>query len=343
VLINYQKKDRTFTKTYKNIRKRGKQQFVKIKTENGKWKYKLNENGKKIPLIAKGDSIRGQLHKESLFGSIKIDNVLWLVERYPINTFTSINDCKHIVDHRIRELVRTTLQSRIDKGISFDKAKFEPIFFDNNKTEIKKVRCKVAAGRGYLTKDKALVIKQHTFLSNHIHKQNIYAQNEENYIYLLYEGLDEKRKILRSYKILNLFEISSLGIHNEKELLKEKHYQTTFKLIGKKKHEMKLSAIIKVGNRVILFDKQKEELTNLSPKEINRRLYSVFKFNEPSTAYVFLKHHLEAMPTSEISSVEKDYKPDVYQPVLALTADKLNCLIEHKDFMMYPDGEIKFK
>jgi hypothetical protein len=33
--------------------------------------YKLDESGKKIPIIAKGDTIRGQLHKETFFAAIK--------------------------------------------------------------------------------------------------------------------------------------------------------------------------------------------------------------------------------------------------------------------------------
>jgi CRISPR-associated endonuclease Csn1 len=55
VLINFQPDYRTLTHTYKKVRKRGKLQFVKYKGEDGKWHFKMNVNGNKIPLIAKGD------------------------------------------------------------------------------------------------------------------------------------------------------------------------------------------------------------------------------------------------------------------------------------------------
>jgi CRISPR-associated endonuclease Csn1 len=72
VLINYQAQHRTLTPTYKTVRKRGEVQYVKEKLANGKWQYKLNKEGNQIPLVADGDSIRGQLHKESFFGAIKM-------------------------------------------------------------------------------------------------------------------------------------------------------------------------------------------------------------------------------------------------------------------------------
>ena len=54
VLINFQPQHSTLTPTFKNVRKRGRQQFVKRKTTDGRWQYKLTEEGEKIPLIAKG-------------------------------------------------------------------------------------------------------------------------------------------------------------------------------------------------------------------------------------------------------------------------------------------------
>lgn len=73
-LNNYQARNNLLIDTYKNVRKRGKQQFLKEEL-NGKWHYKLDENGKKIPLIAKGDTIRGQLHKESFFAEVKLPEI----------------------------------------------------------------------------------------------------------------------------------------------------------------------------------------------------------------------------------------------------------------------------
>ncbi|MDR3668856.1 MAG: HNH endonuclease domain-containing protein, partial [Ignavibacteriaceae bacterium] len=70
-LINYLNQDRTLVPVKKVVRKRGRSQFVKEKLPDGKWQYKKDVDGNRIPLIATGDSIRGQLHKETFFGAIK--------------------------------------------------------------------------------------------------------------------------------------------------------------------------------------------------------------------------------------------------------------------------------
>lgn len=343
VLINFQPNHRTLIPTYKNVRKRGKQQFVKEKLQNGKWQYKLNNEGELIPLIAKGDTIRGQLHKESFFGAIKLNNgnEKWLVERYPIASFTSIADCKHIVDETVKEIVRSTLEKRMSEGQSFEKSKLEPIPFPNGKEVIKKVRCKVAAGRGYLTPEKALEVKKHTFLSKHDYKHFIYAQNEENTICLHYG--DEENKT-RGFRIVGLFELSGLHLSDYKAISGEKYYQTIEVGRGKNKKELQLNHIIKTGTKVILFKDNVEELKALSLPELLARLYRVYKFNEPapSTVYVYLQHHLEARPNDILGNGDNEIKFDTYQPRIFLNSTKFTCALEGIHFNIQPDGEIRW-
>lgn len=343
VLINFQPQHRTLTHTYKNVRKRGKQQFVKEKLPDGKWQYKLNEASEMIPLKAKGDTIRGQLHKESFFGAIKLHNgnEKWLVERYPIASFTNISDCKHIVDEKVREIVQTTLEKRMSEGESFEKAKLQPIPFPNGKEVIKKVRCKVAAGRGYLTPEKALEIKKHTFLSKHDYKQFIYAQNEENTICLYYE--DDKKEA-RAFRIVGLFELSGLHLPDYKAISGEKYYQMIEVGRGKNKKELPLKFIIKTGSKVILFKDNLEELKELLQSELLARMYRVYKFNEPapSTVYVYLQHHLEARSNDVLGNGENEIKLDKYQPRIFLNSTKFTCALENIHFNILPDGEIRW-
>jgi CRISPR-associated endonuclease Csn1 len=341
VLINFQPQHRTLTPTYKNVRKRGKQQFLKEKLPNGKWQYKLNDQGERIPLVAKGDSIRGQLHKESFFGAIKLKNgnEKWLVERYPISTFTSISDCKHIIDEKVKGIVQSTLEKRISEGQSFEKAKLEPILFPNGKEVIKKVRCKVVAGRGYLTPEKALEIKKHAFLSKHEYKQFIYAQNEENTLCLYYEDEGNNE---RAFRVVGLFELSSLHLRNYKAITGEKYYQTIEVGRGKNKKELRLKYIIKPGMRVILFKDNWEELKELRTPELLARLYRVYKFNEPapSTVYVYLQHHLEARPNDVLGNGVNEINFDKYQPRIFLNSSKFACALEGLHFNIQPDGVI---
>lgn len=341
VLINFQPQYRTLTDTKKNIRKRGKQQFVKYNS-NGKWYFKLDIEGKKIPLIANGDSIRGQLHKESFFGAIKLNGELTLAERYPISSFTSINDCKNIIDKKVREIVKETIEMRIANGQTFDKAKLDPIPFPSGKAIIKKVRCKVAAGRGFLSPEKALEIHKHDFLSKHDYKQYVYAQNEENTLCLYYEHRKEN-SIDRAFRIVGLFELSKLKLKNISDIKDETYYKTIEIGKGKNTKEIPISNILKVGTKVIFYKESLEELKDLEKYNLLKRLFRIYKFNEMGTPNMFLQNHLEARKNDLLDDGDTLFDPSKNQYRLKLKADKFTCAIEGKHFEIKPDGEIIWK
>ena len=71
VLINFLADHPTLTPTYKTARKRGKVQFVKEKKADGKWQYKLDRDGNKIPLIAQGDSIKTNCTRKVILERLK--------------------------------------------------------------------------------------------------------------------------------------------------------------------------------------------------------------------------------------------------------------------------------
>ena len=339
VLNNYQAKNRTLTPTFKNVRKRGEIQYVKYKEANGKWNYKLDDKGNKIPLIAKGDSIRGQLHKESFFGAIKNDGVLNLVERYPISSFTSIKDCNHIVDKNIQKIIQTELEKRISGGLSFDKAKLEPISFPNSKTIIKNVRCKVAAGRGYLTTEKAITIRQHDFKSKKEYKNSVYAQNDSMELCLYYEERTPDCKTERAFRIISLFELSQLKLRKISELFQLQDYNN----LTKKKSSIPLYNIIQVGKRVIMFKESQEELKNIDDNKLLSRLFIIYKFNDvASTKYIYLQNHIEARKNEELGDGDTSFDTSKYQPRLKLRADEFTCVIENKHFIINLDGSINW-
>lgn len=355
-LINYIAQDRTLTPTIKYVRKRGRIQYVKEKLESGKWQYKLDDKGKQIPLIVQGDSIRGQLHKETFYGAIKenSDEVITYVVRKAVKDFKSEKEFEDIVDPVVRKVISKTIADRIKDGKLFKEAIAEQIWMvDGNgnfkKTDkngnqllpIRHVRCKARAGRGYFTK--ALQLKEHIFKSEHEHKQWYYVQNEINYLFLLYENQNND-KISRAYKIINLLDIVNLDIHDPDELFRIPSYQVLEKGKGKKKTLFQLKHILKAGQRVLLWNEHPEELRDLERKELLKRLYKIYKFNEISvTAYVYLKHHNEARTDTELPDGEKIFDLNRYQPVITLTPDKLKCLIEGIDFEITFDGEILMK
>lgn len=342
VLINYQADHRTLIPTYKTVRKRGKVQFVKEKLSSGKWQYKLDKDGNKIPIIAQGDTVRGQLHKESYFGAIKNKGELNLVERYPIAAFTSITDCKNIVDDAVRTIVKDTLEKRMSEGLSFEKAKLDPIPFPNGKALIKKVRCKVAAGRGYLTPEKAIEIQKHNFLSKHNYKHHIYAQNDQNTYCLLYESNFEN-KVEQAFRIVGLFELSKLGIKNEKELFQDNYYNKIETGRGNKKKEIPLSQILKVGTKVIFYKEHLEELKELPNKELLKRVFRIYKFNETGAPLVFLQNQIEARPNDKLGDGDTVFNNEAYQSRLKCVASNFICAIENKHFEIKLDGVVNWK
>lgn len=341
VLINFQARHRVLTPTYKNVRRRGKLQYVKEKLPNGKWQYKVDKDGNKIPLVAKGDSIRGKLHKESFFGAIKNNSELTLVERCPIASFTSINDCKSIVDRAVQKIVREELEGRISEGLSFDKARLEPIPFPNGKEIIKKVRCKVAAGRGYLTPEKALEIQKHAYLSKHNYKQHIYAQNDQN-VYCLYYELLEENKVYKAFRIVGLFELAKLSISRDFELFNNDHYNKIETGKGSKRKQLLLTHILKLGTRVLLYSKHLDELKGAPNKDLSKWFFRIYKFNEMGTPNLFLQNHLEATRNELLDDGDTAFNPSSYQYRLKIKADKFTAAIESKHFEVMPDGEIKW-
>jgi CRISPR-associated endonuclease Csn1 len=342
LVINYLPEHRTLVPTEKIVRKRGRIQFVKQKLDDGKWRYKLDANGKKIPLVAKGDSIRGQLHKLSNFGAINNGEKIILVERYPIASFTSIADCRNIVDKTVRELVENALYERKQSGMSFDKAKQEPIPFHKGNEVIKKVRCKVAAGRGYLGTDKAIKIGKHNFESKHEYKRSVYVQNEENTYCLYYENTMDGITN-RAFKIIGLYELAQLKIKDEKQLLKEPYYNTIIYGKGKKQLELPLVKILKVGTKCIFYSESIEELKDLTKPELLKRLFRIYKFNDIGvTKYIYLQNHLEASKNELLGNGDGQFEKTKYQSRLMLNPDKFICAIEGVHFEIKLDGEIKW-
>jgi len=338
VLINFQGQQRALTPTYKNVRKRGRQVYVKERGPDKHMKYKLDEKGQWIPLKARGDSIRGQLHKESVFGIINRNGEKWLVERYAISQFTSINDCRNIVDDAVRKIVRDGLERRMAAGESFEKAKHGEIFFPSGKAAIKKVRCRVAAGRGYLTQEKALEISRRTHLSRHDYKQVAYAQNEENILCLYYEDGSE-----RGLRIVGLFELAQLKVKSFHDLEKEKYYQTMEVGKGKNRRQLPLAHIITTGMKAIVWQNEKEELKELSRQDLLRRLFRIYKFNERPSPFVYLQNHLEARPNDVLGYGDSEIDINDYQPRLSLSAGNFKCALEGHDFAVSLDGAIEWK
>ncbi|MHB8904613.1 MAG: type II CRISPR RNA-guided endonuclease Cas9 [Melioribacteraceae bacterium] len=379
ILVNHLTQNRTLTLTKKYVRKRGKIQYVKEKLSDGKCAYKRDEAGNKIPIIAQGDSIRGQLHEESFLGAIKefekdengkpkLENgiaiykkekdgseKLTFVKKILLKDFTSVEDFEKIVDKTVRAVITNEVEKRIENGETFKDAIQENIWMvdengnpkmidkkGNPIAPMRHVRCKVTAGRGYLTRDKALEIKEHAMPSKQEHKQFVYAKNDEMSLCLFYEG-NVNGKIERAFRLIGLFEMSQYRLKRVTDIANNPEFQFCEVGRGKNKTLIPLSSVITTGTHVLIYKESSDELRELNNKELLKRLYRVYKFNEAPSAYIYLQHHLEARPDGELGVGETGIELAKYQARLKLVANNFNCLLEEKHFTITLDGEIVLK
>lgn len=353
ILINHQSKDQTLTPAHRRKRIRGK--VVK-----DKW--------------LTGDCIRGPLHKDTYYGAVKYpktdDNGLPIVKdgHYVYDTDKSGNeiitmvkrillsdlkesDIKNILDPTIRKRIETVLAQRKADGKSFETAIKEPIWLldkDGNEIKITKngqpvlpirhVRCKAAVGRGIFTKATALAIKKQTYPSSKDYKNYYYVQNDRNYLCLLYEGV-KKGKVERMFKFLNYFEIAQLHIKSVDDLKKIEY----FNHVVEKKCEFNLTAIVKDGTRVIMWEQSPDEILDLPRQELSRRLYIVYKFNFKGANCIYLRNHIDARNDIKKEEDFTTFDKSIYQAQLTLVANSFNCLIENRDFTITEIGEIVLK
>ena len=238
VLINHVSKDQTLSETRKNVRKRGEIEFLRDRATN---KFIKDENGKKIPMKMQGANIRGQLHDVTYFGAIKPverneegfakketgnyilrqkdgKDEIWLVKRYEIENAN--------LDDMVDIPLRNYIQKQLVNGSKINEV------FDFNNNKIRHIRCRVKS----LTPQKAIYFKNHVFKSKHTHKEQYIARNTPggNYINLLYEGINSKNEVVRSYRIISLFEFSELGLKDTELLKFDEAYKSVLRSVLKK-------------------------------------------------------------------------------------------------------------
>ncbi len=350
VLINHRSKDQFFTPAKRRVRTRGK---VVMNKETSKERW------------TDGDSARGRLHKDTFFGAIRLPKGkqkdgkfsydektkgLTIVVRIPITKFSSLNELDIIIDPHLKNMLCRIVKERMDEGMSFTKAINQKIWMlDRNGKEIKQdkngrplsplrhVRCRVKTGRGFMTFETSLDIKSHTHQSqkklvnieNRNYKKFIYAQNDTNYLFLLYEGM-KKGKIERKSRIINNLEAVKITKEYDTTDLDSLFKQNQeFKEIVEKGIFYHLKSVLKVGTRILLWKENPEEIFDIKndKEELSKRLYRVVKFNNTGSDYVYLSHHLNA----KSDAIDKK-----------LVANKINCLVEHQDFEIDELGNIIF-
>ncbi|MBC7523349.1 MAG: type II CRISPR RNA-guided endonuclease Cas9 [Flavobacterium sp.] len=365
ILVSHHTPDNVKKQSKKIIRIRGKKQYVAEvendatgktiakKDAHGKVIYKLNNKGERIPRLQQGDTVRGSLHQDSIYGAIK--NPLNIEEiRYVIRKdLESIKatDVESIVDEVVKEKVKEAIANKVllISSNAQQKNKLDGTVWMNESKgiAINKVRLYANSVKN------PLQIKEHSALSKsrHEHKQKVYGQNDENYCMALYE-LDGKR----DFELINNFNLAKLikqgqgyyPLNKEKEV-KGKKVQIP---IAKSNNR---DVVLKRGQQVVFYDKDVE-----TPKDITEiidfkgRIYIIEGLsiqriksgnNEFEYGVIMLRFHKEARKADEIK--KDNFKPDGIfklgenKPTRKMNQNQLTAFVEGIDFKVMPSGKFE--
>jgi CRISPR-associated endonuclease Csn1 len=359
-LINNSTRNKATVQTAKYVRRRGK--IVYLTDKEGEFLF--DENGFKIPKVAKGDTIRGQLHNESMLGAIKLPKIdpngqplrnengqFVYPEKEPITYvirktliygdlgFTKREQLRNIID----PVVRQKVLDHIDKyGLNKETFK-HPIWMNEEKgIRINKVRISTDVNT-------PLSIRKHIFSSSKEYKKYYYAETAKgaNIICALYQHF-WKGKIEREIEIVNLMDAAQL-VSND--LLNEKGDISLSKL-NKSGEKIEPYALLKQGTKVIFYQNNLDELKDLDKSTLIKRMYRVLKFTEGRITF---EYNLEARSSNDISAKASELKDKNYfngysnvdinnpKPRLRLSKGNFNFALENKHFEVMPDGEIKWQ
>ncbi len=358
IINNLKDQDQTLTPAKKIVRKRGRIEYLRDKNGN----YLRDSEGDKKPKIAKGDSVRGQLHKDTFYGKIKIaakgengsilrdddGSIKYLKDEkgnevYQMVGRKLIDNINFKTDLIVDENLGNHLKQQLENGAKPNELK------DFQGKTIRRIRCVVKSGRGVMNPDNVTVVKEQTYKSNYEYKNYYYTDSGDNYMFGLYEN-EFGRKIIS----INVFDSTKLSINQNEDSLKDifKSVEPVKIGLGKKAMEGKLIHIFIPGQKVIFFLEDKDELKDLDSETLSKRLYYIKRFHQAERGSIVFQHHLEARNDEELSkefgnlgkngfSLEK-FTNEFSPPRLLFTPKKDVFIIEGKDFQMNLDGSIKY-
>lgn len=346
ILVSHHTPDNVKKQSKKILRVRGKKQYVAEierdvngkaitkKDSNGKIIFKLDEEGKKLPRFQQGDTVRGSLHQDSIYGAIKnplnTDEIRYII-RKDLESLKS-NDIDNIVDETVKAKVKEAVVNKIllIASNAQQKNKLEGNVWMNEEKQIPINKVRIYAN----SVKNPLEIKTHNVLSKsrHEHKQKVYGQNDENYGLAIYEGFDKKGNIKRSYEAINLLDAGDYFKKSKSE------HRFLYPISPERdENDLNLRFIARKGLLVIFYRKDENEIWQLNNSEISNLFYKLVKLDNQGR--VTFRHHTEAKQASLLKEhYNINYNEKVEQ--LRLQVSKLNCLIEGVDFRQSPTGKI---
>jgi len=303
---------------------------------------KIQTNDKQKVIYQKGDTIRGGLHQEGIYGAIKQEGEVVYVKRkylqYDIqgtSGFKEFLQLDKIVDSEVKRKVKQQLNQKIEQGFTFKEAISEDIWMNEQKgIKIKKVRC-ITNVKNPLGWDKENRDKSETKK----HKHSVHVVNEGNYMMAIYEGKDENKNLKRDFTVVNNLEAGKYFTGKIDNPIYDNHQNSGYPI----------KCVLKIGTKVILWENNPGEILELGISDVRKRLYKVIglsvqrikaksgKINEYAT--IVLKHSNEARPGVDIRTQDGAFQ--VNEPYMAqrkLNHNQFNAFVEGYDFTLSPLG-----
>jgi CRISPR-associated endonuclease Csn1 len=350
ILISHHTPDNVKKQSKKIIRIRGKKQYVAEierdlngkailkKDIKGQIIYKLGIDGNKLPRFQQGDTVRGSLHQDSIYGAIKDplnDTEIRFVIRKDLESIKA-SDVECIVDEVVKEKVKQAIVNKVlllssnaqQKNKLIDKVWMN----EDKRIEIKKVRLFANSVKN------PLEIKEHNSLSRsrHAHKQKVYGQNDENFALAIFEGVDKKNKLKRTFECINNMDAGAYF------KLSNKDFNQNYNIVPDPddKLGLPLKYILRKGLMVIFYKDSPKEIYDLKHDDIFKRLYKLSKFD--AQGRLTFRTHFEARQATELNEV---YSIDFEKPFeqIRLQVSKLNMLVQGYEFELSPSGKINLK
>ncbi len=362
ILVSHHTPDNLKKQSKKIMRVRGKKQFVAEMTtdENGKRVpkkdakgkivYKLDEKGQKIPRLQQGDTVRGSLHQDSIYGRV-IDPETKEIRSVIRKSLESlkVSDIEKIVDPEVREIVKKAVADKVlllsSNAQQANKLTGTVWMNEAKGIAINKVRIYADSVKN------PLQIKKHAELSKsrHPHKQFVLSQNDENYCMALYEGLDKKGNTKRAFELVSnldagsFYKSSNFRRGGQSSLVPEVCVNS----------QLPIKVILRKGDLVLFYEKNLEELWDISKDNLTKRLYKVIGFE--SDGRVQFRINGTAMQQSSMNVDEmtivkymrdNNIKNSVIDfnnpaPWLRLSQGNLNFIVQNLDFTFSSTGKIE--
>jgi CRISPR-associated endonuclease Csn1 len=360
ILVSHHTPDNVKKQSKKIIRIRGKKQFVaemeidvngknipKIDSNN-KIIFKKDFKGEKIARFQQGDTIRGSLHQDSIYGAIKnpLNNEeIRYVIRKDLESIRA-SDVENIVDEVVKQKVKEAIVNKV--LLLSSNAQQQNKFADNQKVWMNKEK-EIAINKVRLYANSVknpLHIKKHGILSKskHKHKQKVYVQNDENYAMAIYEGSDTNGKVKRSSLLINMFNAAHyFKLSNDSK--------RNYPIVPEKdQNELPLKFVLTKGKMVLIYDKSPDEFLEMSENKILERLFQITQLDVEGSC-IKLLHHREAREKKIITESMglktgmkggKNLGEHNKFPWIKISENLFDCLVQNYDFKISPSGKIVF-